>query len=956
MKKSITFFASLIFLSLGSQAQDGTRLSGTQIMDHNAYTNLPNFIKMEEGKGIEPGNFVQWAVFSLGLPASSTLKPYNTFSDELGYIHTRYRQYEKGYPVEGSMVISHERNGVIKMMNGDYYQNFSSTASPALDEKSALSMAMQTVGAQKYRWENKELEAQMRAMNNDPTFSYYPKGELVFVHRKGASFDVENMRLAYKFDIFAEKPLFRADVFVDASTGEVLESKNKICSANVVGTGVTLYSGTVPMTSDNFSASQYRLRETGRGNGINTYNLANGTTYATTDFTNNSSTWNLAAPDQAAADAHWGAEMTYDYYKIIHNRNSIDGSGYTLNSYMHYSTNYANAFWDGTEMTYGDGNVSQGFLMMTALDVCGHEISHGLTSFTSMLNGGGTDEASALNEGNSDIFGTNIEWVARPTQHDWLMGADITCNTSGVQNHIGIRNMASPKSLNQPNCYLGVNWDPAGECHNNDGPYNYWYYLLCLGGSGTNDIGNTWAVNGITMAEARLIAFRQNTVYFTPTTTYANARSFSIQAATDLYGNCSHEVASTTNAWYAIGVGAAYSGGVPTAGFSVNQTQSCSAPFSVQFTNASSGAVSYSWNFGDGSTGTTASPAHTYTAGGIYNVQLVATGTCSTNNIDTMKKSSLITVNGPPTAVSPTTTVCGPQSFSLSATGVGTITWLDASGNVLGTGPNYVTPTLSVTTSYSVTSSIMTTGTLVAAGAPANNNTLGGGGYLNFTHQLIFDALVPFTLVSVDVYAQGSTGSSPTISLMDNSGNTIATLNANLTSAGLNTVNLNFHVPAGTGYKLAASGANINLYRNNAGAAFPIAVSNVANITGTDVFSTNPTYYYWFYNWKVEADMACPSQPVTVVATIQVCTGISEISDPGILAFPNPTRNQLTIQSDKGISNIYVTNMLGQSVLSTEGGNQKGLTLDVSGLPAGTYFVKIVSSTSSGKLFRIVIE
>jgi bacillolysin len=98
---------------------------------------------------------------------------------------------------------------------------------------------------------------------------------------------------------------------------------------------------------------------------------------------------------------------------------------------MHYSNNYVNAFWDGTRMTYGDGQVSQGFLIMTALDVCGHEISHGLTSFTSQLGGSGTSEADALNEGNSDIFGTTIEVFARPNQHDWIMGADITCNSSG---------------------------------------------------------------------------------------------------------------------------------------------------------------------------------------------------------------------------------------------------------------------------------------------------------------------------------------------------------------------------------------------------------------------------------------------------------------------------------------------------------------------------------------------
>ncbi|HXD92047.1 MAG TPA: M4 family metallopeptidase, partial [Bacteroidia bacterium] len=742
-----------------------------------------------------------------------------------------------------------------------------------------------------------------------------------------------------------------------AQSGEILDSKSLICNTDVVGSAVTMYSGTVTMTSDNTGTNAYRLRETGRGLGINTYNMNNTTNYTQTDFTNTSSTWNLPGTDQAAADAHWGAEKTYDYYKNIHNRNSIDGNGYALNSYMHYSTNFVNAYWDGTEMTYGDGDVSQGFLMMTALDVCGHEITHGLTSFTSMLNGGGTDEASALNEGNSDIFGTTIENYARPNQWDWIIGGDITCTTAGVPNHAGIRDMSNPKNIGQPNCYMGTNWDPNGECHNNNGPFIYWYYLLCQGGSGTNDIGSVWNVTGITMAEAKFIAFRGNTVYFTQNTTYADARTAMIEAATDLYGICSQELASTTNAWYAVGVGAAATGsGVPTAAFLADNTMSCSVPLTVNFTNNTTGATTYNWSFGDGATSTTAAPAHTYTAAGTYAVQLIATGTCSATSKDTLTKTSYITVNGAPSVTSSTAT-CGPQSFVLTANGAGTITWSNASGTV-GTGSVYTTPTLTTSTSYSATSSIMTTGTTTVTGAPALNTTLNAGGYLNFSHYLIFDVTAGFMLSSVDIYGDPSNSSQPTIQLLDNTGATLQSISPASIVGGVNTVTLNWHVPIGTGYRFVATGTNINLFRNNGGATYPIAVSTVASITGTDVTSTAPTYYYWFYNWQVVPDAPCYSPASVVTPSITTCAGIAtnNAQSSSISIYPNPAHNSIFVSTTENTSSISVTDIIGQTVVAEQkvNGAQQVQTIDIANLANGVYFMKVNSADNQTKIIRFI--
>ena len=342
----------------------------------------------------------------------------------------------------------------------------------------------------------------------------------------------------------------RRFIFIDAENGDVLTEIQQIHEADVVGTANTAYSGVKPMTSDNYATGAYRLRETGRGLGIQTFNMKKGTNYASaTDFTNTSATWATTGTDRYALDAHFGAETTYDYYKLVHNRNSIDNKGFAIKSYVHYSSNYVNAFWDGSRMTYGDGNTT--VTPLTAMDVCGHEITHGLTTFSANLTY--SREPGAMNEGFSDIFGTAIEFYSNPTTYtpNW---------TIGERMNFTIRNMANPKQYGDPDTYKGTNWQTSSTdsygVHTNSGVLNYWFYLLSVGKTGTNDKGTAYNVQGITIGKAAKIAFRTLTTYLTASSQYANARTAAIQSATDLYGATSNEVRQTTNAWCAVGVGA----------------------------------------------------------------------------------------------------------------------------------------------------------------------------------------------------------------------------------------------------------------------------------------------------------------------------------------------------------------------------------------------------------------
>lgn len=537
---SLLFSASLMGQALKTtiHGKPGMFAADVEFVPGTAPVTAKGFIKIPGTKG------------TLTEIAGLAVKQQET--DALGMTHIRYQQSYLGIPVENAYEIVHSKGGSILRQNGKLVESFDRqlTATPTLSEAGALQQALSGIHAQVYKWQVPEEEAFIKREENNAAASFYPKGSLVFYSGEEDVVPAA-MRLAYKFDIYAQQPLSRQIVFIDAKNGAVLGKRDLIHEANATGTAVTGYSGPQTITTDSYNGS-YRLRETGRGNGIQTYDLNKGTNYANAvDFTDADNNWNNVNTDkdQYATDAHWGAEKTYDYYKVKYNRNSIDNAGFAIKSYVHYSTNYFNAFWDGTRMTYGDGDASDGNKPLTALDVCGHEITHGLTEKTSGLNYSG--ESGAMNEGFSDIFGTAIEFYARPSNADWLIGKDFYT----------IRSMSNPNAYSQPDTYQGTYWATGtadnGGVHTNSGVLNYWFYLLSVGGSGTNDKGTAYSVTGIGIDKAAAIAFRLNTVYLVSTSNYAAARTNGIKAAEDLYGVGSAEATQTANAWTAVGVGGA---------------------------------------------------------------------------------------------------------------------------------------------------------------------------------------------------------------------------------------------------------------------------------------------------------------------------------------------------------------------------------------------------------------
>ncbi|NRQ38939.1 M28 family peptidase [Nonomuraea sp. NN258] len=362
-------------------------------------------------------------------------------------------------------------------------------------------------------------------------------------------------------------------VIVDAANGKVLDSFDEIRTAHegtahekaaheAEGTGNSLYSGTVPISTTQ-SGGSYTLVDPDHGNG-RTCDMNNSQSGSCTTFTDPDDTWGTgttASRQSAAVDAHYGAAKTFDYFKTVHGRNGIFGDGRGVPSRVHYGNNYVNAFWDGSQMTYGDGSGNSRPLV--SLDVAGHEMSHGVTE--NVVPGGLTysGESGGLNEASSDIFGNMMEFFAANSADpgDYQVGEKININGNGTP----LRYMYNPGLDGRSHSCWSTS-TASVDVHYSSGVANHFYFDLAEGTGetayGTSPVcGSAPAVTGIGRAKAEKIWFRALDLYFTSNTRYVSstnpgntARAYTLRAATDLFGTCSTEYRTVQAAWTAVNV------------------------------------------------------------------------------------------------------------------------------------------------------------------------------------------------------------------------------------------------------------------------------------------------------------------------------------------------------------------------------------------------------------------
>ena len=520
----------------------------------------------------------------------------NVQKDELGFEHYRYQQTYKGIPIENAIIVVHVKDGKVLFENGKLIKTFPEklSAQPLVNSQMAIKSALNNIKAKSYAWENQLREAQLKKDKKDVKATYYPKGDLVWYSTDGA-IDPLKLKLAYKLDILATDPNTHQLVYIDANSGVVL-CKNGADKFDLgtSGTAHTVYNGVQPIISDSKGLDLVDhklidniLLDIGRGKGIHTLKgnkidagyyygqtpptitqiLDKATEYTNEDFNND---WNIINNDldQYATDAHWGAEKTLDYYKTKFNAENIGSDNNPLRLFVNVDLpkldatygNSVNATWYPgiNAVIFGKGGKnSKGveYKPVVSLDVVGHELTHSLTGNTSNL--GIKNEAGALNEGFSDIFGTCIEFFVRNGNGNWLYGED--CGPA-------FRRLDQPELLQTPSSYKGNFWyamtDPLNNIeqsrfvHFNSTVLSHWFYLLTVGGSGVNDNGCSYDVKGIGIEKAERIAFYTNAYFLTNTSDFAETQKISSFVAQLLYGYGSNEMIQTINAWQAVGLSA----------------------------------------------------------------------------------------------------------------------------------------------------------------------------------------------------------------------------------------------------------------------------------------------------------------------------------------------------------------------------------------------------------------
>jgi thermolysin len=465
-------------LDAGRELLTETRLAQDQVaaVRFNSETGSPAFISgtITPPAGANPLESSQSFfeankdLYRMSDPATElTLK--RETDDELGMSHVHLSQQYQGLPVYAAEVSVHfSRDGKIVSVNGNYVPDIAVNPTPGITIDDAIKSAQADLGY------------------DAPSSSRELPLLTVFAPPGGAP------QLTWEITLASDDRALRMAYFVDAHTGEI--------------------------------AAKYDLLETARNR--LTYTAENGTDLPGTLLISEGG----SSTDPVVQAAHDNAGLTYDYYQNTFGLDSFDGAGATLISTAHFDFAYNNAFWNGHQMVYGDGDGYNFGPFSQASDVVAHELTHAVTEYSADLVY--VLQSGALNESYSDVFGAMVD------RDDWLMGEEIyTPGTPGD----ALRSLSNPAAYGDPehmSDFVQTYYDNGG-VHTNSGIPNKAAYNVAT---------------AIGKAKMEQIWYRTLTLYLNAGSQFLDARDASVQAAVDLYGAGSAEATATANGFAAVGL------------------------------------------------------------------------------------------------------------------------------------------------------------------------------------------------------------------------------------------------------------------------------------------------------------------------------------------------------------------------------------------------------------------
>lgn len=449
--------------------------------------------------------------------------------DAADHAHVKVQQWFDGVPVFGGEAIVHlDPNGQVVGTTDDLVEAVSVDTTPDYTADEAVAIAV----------------AELRDV---PTRE--PEVALMVLRRDDGDHLVWRVQLTH---LAGDDHDTRPVTFIDAHDGEIVWAYENLQTATCSGS--TNFYGTVSVDCL-LSGTSYYLEDS--TDLVGTYSYGN-TTTSLSYVSSTSTTFGTTTAVKNAVEAHYVAGKVMDFYATAYARDGIDGAGgpgaVTSHGYdfiasgTSYSRGYVNAYWDGSMMTYGDGDgVNSGSL--TTLDIGGHEFTHGVTENEANLVYSG--EPGHLNEAISDIFGAMVERsVSGESADTWMIGeATWTPGTSGD----ALRYMNDPADDGYSYDYYTSAIGTA-DVHYGSGVPNLVFYLMSEGG--THPRGkSTTSVTAIGADDAAAIWYLALSSYMTSTTNFSGARTAMLSAATSLYGASSAQYAAVNDAWSAVGVG-----------------------------------------------------------------------------------------------------------------------------------------------------------------------------------------------------------------------------------------------------------------------------------------------------------------------------------------------------------------------------------------------------------------
>ena len=457
-----------------------------------------------------------------------------------GRTHERMNQYHNGVQVFGGQLVWQKQAGLVLSVTGNVYDGVDINTTPTITESEAEALALASA---------------------EPGTRVVGDTELVVLPLD------DGYALAYYMRLRGEGTL--QAVFIDAHSGErLLEWDDLRTQYEGVGLGIGTWGDQKKMTSRP-AAGTFQAVDTVRPFGIKTYDvnrdylswlrgLTRDDSFLATDMDNE---WR----DGAVVDAHVYAGYTYDYYFKRHGRRGIDDQGRVATNYVHIGfpqrQSENNAFYlpFDNSVNYGDGDGKTFSSFSSALDVVAHEITHGVTKFSSDLIY--MNESGALNEAISDIMGVATEFFFQTVgngrlQADWIQGEDLIINFGDLV--FNNRSFSDPESVHHiyPNHYNDRYRGPEdnGGVHVNSSIANHAFYLMVMGG--TNSVSGM-SVGGIgfeNMSRIENIFYRAFMFYLVPSSDFSDAREATLRAARELYGAGSPEEQTVRAGWEAVGV------------------------------------------------------------------------------------------------------------------------------------------------------------------------------------------------------------------------------------------------------------------------------------------------------------------------------------------------------------------------------------------------------------------